>query len=136
MKTHIKAIQAYAVKEMLNYGSADAEKLLSLLGAEIPPSPDGESYSEKRKRLEGIISEHIKISPETVLFLAAYCNTGDNKTLGYYSAQSWNLNVTYSQNDRLDSLYDTLLSLGYEMSEEEQALREGTHELLKRSEES
>jgi hypothetical protein len=37
---------------------------------------------------------------------------------------------TYGRNGTLDTLYDFLIELGYEMSDEEKALRDGTHELF------
>ena len=41
----------------------------------------------------------------------------------------------YDPNDGLDSLYDFLISLGYEMSDEEKAMQNGSHELLQGTEE-
>ena len=37
----------------------------------------------------------------------------------------------YQVSDRLDGLYKFLTSIGYEMSDEEKALQNGTHELFR-----
>ena len=42
---------------------------------------------------------------------------------------------TYEKNEKLDFLYKTLTELGYEMSDEEKALQDGTHELFREYEE-
>lgn len=41
----------------------------------------------------------------------------------------------YEENEYLDLLYDLLQALGYQMSDEEKALQDGTHELFAKSEE-
>lgn len=38
----------------------------------------------------------------------------------------------HEPNSELDRLYNFLVSLGYEMSDEEKAMRDGTHQLLSR----
>ena len=38
----------------------------------------------------------------------------------------------HEPNDGLDRLYNFLISLGYEMSDEEKAMQDGTHQLLGR----
>lgn len=50
----------------------------------------------------------------------------------HYSYYNWG--CEYSPNKNLDRVYDFLEELGYEMSEEEAALRNGTHELFIKAE--
>lgn len=55
---------------------------------------------------------------------------GDADCEGYV-AYNWGvLMPTYNSNSELDSWYDFLAELGYQMSDEEIALRDGTHELF------
>lgn len=55
---------------------------------------------------------------------------GDSDCEGY-ATYNWRARMpTYNPNPELDSWYDFLAELGYQMSDEEIALRDGTHELL------
>jgi len=71
------------------------------------------------------VTAAVSKSPERALLLAAYCDSDDGKSNGYHSR--WN--AEYAENESLDCLYDFLEKLGYQMSDEEKALRDGTHEL-------
>lgn len=56
---------------------------------------------------------------------------GDGDSEGYV-AYHWGAQMpAYNSNPELDSWYDFLAELGYQMSDEERALRDGTHELFK-----
>ena len=46
-------------------------------------------------------------------------------------APSDNYLLKYSENEQLDAIYTLLEKLGYEMSDEEKALQDGTHELFR-----
>lgn len=65
-------------------------------------------------------------NPEWALWQMIWYCLGDDETNGYFC---WD--GTYESNKHLDSLYDLLTVLGYEMSDEEQALSEGTHDLFR-----
>lgn len=72
---------------------------------------------------------------EYIMLACAYasCDEDDN---GYWNWQ-WSdgaYHYVHTSNDDLDHLYDFLVSIGYEMSDEEKALRDGTHELFHREE--
>lgn len=54
----------------------------------------------------------------------------ENYTDSKYYREQYNDFPKYEKNEWLDKLYDWLISLGYEMSDEERQLREGTHPLL------
>ena len=75
------------------------------------------------------IEDHFKSSPERVFLVMAYCDFDDGPRLSY-SRCRWNEWPHYVENERLDALYEMLEALGYQMSDEERALKDGTHELL------
>ena len=113
MKKHQQAINEFVLYQMLNYGSADRDRLIEALGIEKPDCQNlGWDESVKVKR--GLIHEKYTESPEKVLFMAAYIRCGDASSNGYYSAYSWKPTVEHNQNDSLNLIYETLISLGYE----------------------
>ena len=72
-------------------------------------------------------TEPNKISP-----MAIYTTLGDSDGYGlmayvYGSRNNW---PNYQKSTKYDILYDWLISLGYEMSDDEKALRDGTHEIF------
>ena len=89
---------------------------------------------------EGLDMEAYNIAlterPEYTLLATAYAST-DYEELAYYR-KNWRLengqygyHLDYEANEQLDFLYHRLTDLGYEMSDEEKALRDGTHELFR-----
>lgn len=110
----------------------DLEKLSYLLGIKIE-----ESDLEDDNRLTAIpgVRSALEAFPEKTMFCIAYCTVDDDKN-GYWKSE-WHggrYRLVHRDNAELDMLYDVLVSLGYEMSDEEKAFREGTHELLHLSE--
>ena len=92
---------------------------------------------------EGLDMEAYNIAlterPEYTLLATAYAST-DYEELAYYR-KNWRLengqygyHLDYEANEALDFLYHRLTDLGYEMSDEEKALRDGTHELFREGE--
>lgn len=77
-----------------------------------------EEYSE--------ISKLIKDKPYESLLRHTYALSGDNAMWSY--VDGWG---NYDSNERLDIIYDFLIKLGYQMSDEEKQLKDGTHELFK-----
>ena len=75
------------------------------------------------------ISSHIWKQPELYLLLTTY-HTIDDVNENYYN---WGL--AHCPNEDLDYVYEFLKKLGYKMSEEENSLQNGTHELFKDDEE-
>ena len=75
------------------------------------------------------IADKFKASLESVTLAAAYCEFADSQHNGYFRAP-WHEWPRYEENEELDYLYDTLEGFGYKISDEEQALRDGTHELF------
>lgn len=70
--------------------------------------------------------------PEKVLLALAYSSM-DSSYCGYWS-KDWNVErqkyvYSYRENPTLDATYEMLTALGYEISDDEQALRDGTHKI-------
>lgn len=70
------------------------------------------------------IRDFVAEQPERNLLITTYLMM-DSANEAYYD---WN--NQYEQNEMLDAVYDFLEKLGYEASEEENALRDGTHDLF------
>ena len=77
-----------------------------------------------------VLSDKIRTEPEKLLLYATYSRFHDNKENKCHA--SWN--GSYQKNKTLESLYNCLCDLGYEMSDEEKAYMDGTHELFLRLE--
>ncbi len=72
-----------------------------------------------------LVESTVQANPKRAVFLTAYANYGDGANCGYHDYSG-----KYRPNESLDALYDILLRLGYALSDEEQAYRDGTHELF------
>lgn len=74
--------------------------------------------------------------PEYTLPVTAYA-AADYEGLAYYRKNyrmengQYAYHLNYEANEQLDFLYRRLTDLGYEMSDEERALQDGTHELFR-----
>lgn len=85
-----------------------------------------------------MMEQRITKTPGYALLVCAYAAV--EKDGMKYWGENWNSDkqeyeVAHKPNGELDRLYDFLISLGYQMSDEEKAMRDGTHELLHRREE-
>lgn len=111
------------------YGNEmDLGMLANLLGVQIDTT-----ILEEDNRLSAIpgIRSALEAFPEKTLFCMAYSMVDDG-TNGYW-ARVWNSGKYDYQHDKnflLDALYEALEVLGYEMSDEEKAMQDGTHKLL------
>nr|WP_092074975.1 ParB/RepB/Spo0J family partition protein [Dendrosporobacter quercicolus]NSL49604.1 ParB/RepB/Spo0J family partition protein [Dendrosporobacter quercicolus DSM 1736]SDN24586.1 chromosome partitioning protein, ParB family [Dendrosporobacter quercicolus] len=115
-KKHINGIMALAMQAIMEggfpYGAET--KFLELLGIKAP---------EDEELTFDTISGVLESEPERVLLIAAYCSI-ENQHENYHDWQ-----CEFSGSAELDVIYDCLEKKGYELSEEERALRDGTHEL-------
>lgn len=102
------------------YVSSDSFKLYSLLGI----STEGWDPKRGEQALKKIKKCDVSIYPKMV-----YNYFGDKNDLRYFDGSA-KCFPTYYHNMHLDAIYDWLISLGYEMSDDERKLRDGTHELL------
>ncbi len=127
-KKHSAHIYTLAFRRLTQYSHADLNNILKLLDIEKPAGEDynSEVQDAKRKLIFGRYYEQ----PEKTLLLVAYACFDDKPSNDYFHAQSWQHMIEHEKNNSLDVLYDTLTALGYEMSDEEKALQDGTHELF------
>lgn len=75
-----------------------------------------------------VIAEYVTAQPERHLLVATYLAL-DSENEHYY-----NWNNQHNDNENLNAVYDFLEKLGYEMSDEEKSMRDGTNELFEDSE--
>ena len=100
--------------------SVPAKQVLEFVGEDVD-----NDYQKNRDALRvAIAGEAAKVIPA----MAYLCleNAGNEK---YYQEQ-YNDFPKHKKSEHLDALYDWLASLGYEMSDEETMLRDGTHPLF------
>lgn len=131
VKKHMSEICRYASGALIGDGGwgrdeIDTDILGELLDLEIG---DGTEYED----LKAMVAAVAKDKPEYVLLVCAYASE-DHERNRYYE-RNWNSStrayeINYAPNDGLDSLYDFLTSLGYEMSDEEKAMQTGSYELF------
>ena len=69
------------------------------------------------------------IPTEKLLLTVAYCNFYDSEREEYADFKN-----EHKQNATLDEIYNFLEMFGYQLSSEEQAWKDGTHELYKNTE--
>ena len=116
-KKHIKEIavllgeRAYAAGYFGGFRQGLCNQLLNVEAAETV------KFSE--------VKETVERTPELSLLYIAYSYWGDSQNNRY---NDWN--GCYSSNANLDRIYEFLKALGYEESDEETALRNGTSELF------
>lgn len=132
-KKHLVEICKYAVGAIVGdglYGRGDINVELTgeLLDLGIDDNTD---YPAFAAMVEECADEH----PEYALLVCAYASVEADDN-GYW-AERWNTDkreyeIVHEPNGELDRLYNFLVSLGYEMSDEEKAMRDGTHQLLSR----
>ena len=72
-----------------------------------------------------VADEYFENNPEKVMLWAAYLLSGDDE---YEYIYSWN--GEWRGSETTDKLYECLERLGYQMSDEEKKLQDGTHELF------
>ena len=135
-KKRLAQICKYAASVIIGDGgwrqnAVNAELAGELLDLDVDDNTD---YPAFTAMVENCAGE----SPEYALLVCAYASV-ERDGMGYW-AESWNTDrreyeVVYKPNGKLDDIYDFLISLGYTMSDEEKALRDGTHELLHKQEE-
>lgn len=104
------------------YKSADRSAMLKLLGVD----PDGK-WDEVRG---GAVTAAITLDNDSLTPAIIYAQFQDGKNNGYHTSYKadW---PKHDENLMLDALYAWLKIMGYEMSDDEKALQDGTHELFK-----
>lgn len=133
-KKHTKDISDFLLRGLIMSGyrlEFDEEDFLKLLGIEMTEEPeDAEDWEEPA--IMDLIADEFSAHPERIMLAAAYCVSGDNAREGYHKQNYQERRHEHADNDTLDFVYESLEKLGYELSDEEKALRDGTHELFTR----
>lgn len=85
---------------------------------------DVDTYEEK----SGLVDEYFESQSEKAMLQLAYLMSGDCKGSYIYSRSG-----SYDEDcPNVDKLYECLERLGYQMSDDEKKLQDGTHELFKK----
>ncbi|MDD4564790.1 MAG: ParB/RepB/Spo0J family partition protein [Eubacteriales bacterium] len=132
-KKYAKEIQDFAVLRLLEYHYPNPDSIFKAFAVDKSKTKDLD-YSQVHEYKKSLVLSEYGKAPEKTLFLLAYAGCDDKPSNDYFQARSWESKIAHEENSALNVLYDALISLGYEMSEEEQQLRDGTHELFDKPE--
>lgn len=121
-------------KEAVLAGAVQA-MVAGVLSYQYEPSPTevlefigkarSENFNENKKMLVALLEEESQFVYPALVYLFF-----ENKGHASYVKEVYNDFPKHETCERLDLLYAWLCSLGYEMSDEEKALQDGTHELF------
>ncbi len=135
-KKHLTRICEYAAGTIVGDGmwrqsTINTELAGKLLDLDVDDNTDYPTFKV-------MMEQRITKTPGYALLVCAYAAV-EKDGMGYWS-ENWNADkreyeIAHKPNSELDRLYDFLVSLGYQMSDEEKVMRDGTHELLHRQEE-
>lgn len=120
-KKSMGVIIEYALRVMLgDYSYLGYEDFTEFLGIKVSDEVEEWGFD--------VIAEHVTAQPERHMLIATYL-MHDSENEHYY-----NWNNQHNDNENLNVVYDFLEKLGYEMSDEEKSMRDGTNELFEDSE--
>lgn len=116
-KKNCRKIMEFCIRSMLEneFPYFDEDMFLEMIDIELE---ENEEFSFD------IISERFGFAPERIWLIAVYCNISDRNNLKYSS-----YNCKYIGNSKLDKIYDFLTDLGYQASDEEIYMANGSHKL-------
>lgn len=129
-RDHLPDIVRYSTRVGEQYGM-DFDTLGEVLGVELTEAAIEESDKSWQEILE-IEAAYITM-PEKVLLAVAFCAADDSAT-GYWG-ETWDSSqqryvFEHRENSELNETYKVLEALGYEMSDDEKALQNGTHRIF------
>lgn len=107
------------IKNQTNYRVVTDEEFCMFAGLGEDDSVSG--------TISDIISGDFGMVPKRALLLGAYCNFHDSEEETYS-----NYDYGYKRNDKLEIIYNFLEKIGYELSDEEMAWKDGTLEAYER----
>ena len=105
------------------------EEIQQVTGAPALEKESDDDDSDASFTLEAV-TEAISKAPEKALLRLIYERIGDGKGNGYWKSYWNSYTMKHEENEKLDRIYALLVKLGYEMSDDEKALQDGTHELF------
>ena len=115
------AVAVCSVFTFNNLYSKSAKEFLEYMGEKT-----SDSWQENVKAAYELVER----SPKTAIPALIYISFNDNNANGFYETQ-YNDYPRHKVNAALTSLYEWLMTLGYEMSDDERALMRGTHSIFK-----
>ena len=129
-KKQLPSIMSYASPLLTGYENVDDdENVLRLLGI------GRDERIQADMDLDDVLNlfKAYDTEPEKVLLATAF-DARDGEMAGYWnsrwSTKKGGCDYIHSANENLDETYALLTALGYEMSDEERALQDGTHQLF------
>lgn len=124
----IVALWAYA-EYWDDTGWLTEEEIAQATGAETLAEDDEDGEDDAAFTLQAV-TDAIGKTPEKALLRMIYARLGDGKSEGYFRSYWNSYTMKHEENEKLDRIYALLVKLGYEMSDDEKALQDGTHELF------
>ena len=130
-KQHMKEIALFCVATTESIGggycnSINPRLCAQLLGMRLSPDDENEDFCDM-----GFVRSAAEAQPEKLIFCACYSAIDANDE-SYYDSR-WNMGehqYVLCENSQLDRVYDVLEALGYEKSDDEEAMADGTHRLF------
>ena len=130
-KQHMKEIALFCVAttESIDDGycnSINPRLCAQLLGMRLSPDDENEDFCDM-----GFVRSAAEAQPEKLIFCCCY-SALDDEDMSYYR-RVWNMNhyeYELCENSDLDHIYEILETLGYEKSDDEEEMAEGTHRLF------
>jgi ParB family chromosome partitioning protein len=119
-KKNIGTVIEYALRGMLDEYYLDSDDLRNFIDLKVNEEDEGGEWGFDQ------VKDLVKAQPERYLLICTYLLL-DSEGEHYYRWDN-----QYEDNEALNTVYDFIEKLGYELSDEEQALRDGTHELYVR----
>lgn len=116
-------VMELAAKALISWIDIDEELFVEALGLAVPTNEDGDPVGDVD--LYALATEQTQGKIAAVLLAAAWA-TLDGEKQNYITYRT----CKHQENAELDAVYDALCQLGYQMSDEEKAMRDGSHELL------
>lgn len=101
-----------------------AKQVLEFIGAET-----SNEYGKNAELLDAAFRDKPQFAIPALIYLSF-----ENDNVPKYWTETYNGFPEHTKNVYLDELYAWLISLGYEMSDDEKALMDGTHELFRKEE--
>ncbi len=112
------------VLKVKNYDNNSIYEIADFIGDILNIKIDKTIYPSKFEQED---YEKLFKDDKTKLLLLCICSKYEKKYERYYNGTSYE----YAENEKLDRLYEILETVGYQMSEEEKAFKDGTHKLFK-----
>lgn len=125
---HLSGIMAFLMKATSesSYIRVDDDDIAEIVGFDTD-SDEYEDWTDEEIQIHffELIEAKAKDKAAVCLLKFAYACCEDSSNESYYD---WY--ARHNANEKLDRIYDFLCKLGYEMSDEEKALQNGTHKLF------